>query len=305
MNSVVLSTKTFPRFQQRVTGHWAPIYLEPIAGSGERIVVAVATVSANGFHIEQANALERLDCFYGEAAGSVRLALAVTVDHLRAELADRSVQALADYDPPISGAHVGQVRIAEGASLQAIGVAWMGTISSLYDVQRTSLPTGIDVSLSETTAEWAGTIADRLPRMVFDYVSQQAPTLVNYFRADLRGRPRQKRSFDVSIDFASTELAANFGTLQAGKLAPSVRLITKALWDLRVDRDRAALFNRTYEILVQVPRRSDPQFSDLQLSNVSEAVEELEVQANQEELRFQTFTTVEEIGQRVVEYQRL
>ncbi|MFZ3485305.1 hypothetical protein [Sphingomonas sp. 3-13AW] len=262
-------------------------------------------MSDEGHHVERANALEKLDCLYGAQAQIVRHAATLILAQLEGDIASRGAEALTDFDPPLEGAAAGGLRKGEGATLSAIGSSWMGAISSLYDSERARALHG-DGEVVEVIhpAEVSAAFADRLPILVYDYILKQAPGLASYFRPDLRGHSaRKRRSYEVTIDFASGNVAANFGTLQAGKLAPSVRLIKNRLWDLRVDRDRAAMFNRKYELLVQVPNFGDPQFSDLQLRNVEEARRELEQQADQEELRLTTFSSVEDIGNRILEIQ--
>lgn len=304
MTTVALSTAGFPRFVSRVTASWCPIYLEPIPGSQERFVIAVAVVSDTGFHVELANSLDRLECLYGQNAVIVRHAATITAENLKRDLKSRSLDALTDFDPPVTGAHVGRIRAGEGVSLAAIGKAWMSSISSLYDASLTQTPLEMNAGGEGAGAgEHAIAVIDRLPLLVYDYVVGQSRGVSEYFRPDLRGHPRQRRSYEVTIDYASSTLAANFGTLQAGKLAPSVRLIKNRLWDLAADRNRDAMFNRKYELLVQVPSKNDPQFSSAQLHNVDEARRELEQQADENELRFETYYSIEEIGERVLTIQ--
>lgn len=92
MTDVNLSTVGFPRFREKVTGQCAPIYLEPLAGSGERFVVAVAVVSTNNFNLEQENALDQLNCFYSNTSAAVRFTTMIIIEHLRNALASRSIE---------------------------------------------------------------------------------------------------------------------------------------------------------------------------------------------------------------------
>ncbi len=106
------------------------------------------------------------------------------------------------------------------------------------------------------------------------------------------------------IDFAGPKLVANFGTLRAGSLTSSVHLIKRRLWDLKVERDREThdAFSRPHEMLLHRPAKDDPQVTEQQQANISEALEALEMQADQEELRLLAMDSVPAIGQRVLRY---
>lgn len=305
MTSVALSTAGFPRLRTRVTARWAPIYLEPIAGSDERLVIAVAVVSDSLFHVERANALDRLDCLYGDQGAIVRFSASVIAEQLNHDLASRGIEAVTDYDPPLSGAYIGSVRNAEGASIEAIGRAWMSAVSSLYDREAAAASRDPDVLAAAADVAAGVGVIDKLPKQVLDAVSEEAPELAKNFRADLRGAPRKRKSFDVTIDYQSTDLVVNFGAIRAGEFAQSARLLQSRLWHLRVDRDNDRLLGRPYELLVLRPDYNDPLYSDVQIRHIQEAEQALEEQANGEELRFEALTSVEQIGTRVIEQSSL
>lgn len=298
-----LESSAFPAFTTSIRAHWAPIFLSPIRGSEERLVIGVAVFNADGFHIEAANALNRLQCLYGSQADIVIQVAGVALDELNYDFASRSAQALLDFRPLITGVSVGDVREAEGVSLQAIGAAWMSALSSLYDTDAVAV--ALESDDPEATYEdrfEALASGDRLPALVLDYVVENRAGLAGFFRSDLGKRPRRRRSHEVSIDFTGSKLVANFGTLQVGQITRSVDLIKRRLWDLKVERDSEAstAFHREHEMLIQMPAPNDPQVSEKQFENLEVARQALEEQADQEDLRLEAFTSVAEIGQRVL-----
>lgn len=293
----------FPRFERPTRAHWAPIFLSPISGSEERLVIGVAVIGENGFHIEAANALSRLQCLYGAQSDIVIQVAGIALDELNFDIASRSIKALHEFNPSTTGISVGAVRAAEGLSLQNIGSAWMTALSSLYDADLTSL--ALEADDPESTFEdrfEALASGDRLPALVLDYVTESRAGLAQFFRSDLGKRPRRRQSHEVSIDFTGSKLVANFGTLQVGQITRSVDLIKRRLWDLKVERDSetAAVFQRNHEMLIQMPAENDPQVSERQYENLETARQALEEQADQEELRLEAFTSVSEIGQRIL-----
>ena len=304
MTEVPLTSLDFPSFNDGVRARWAPVLLEPISGSYERLVVAVLVVGANGFHLEQANALDRLRCLYTSSADGIVWAVEVASDHLREELSRRGEEVTTGFVPLLTGFHVGGWREAEGQSLSSIGVGWMRALSSLYRA---------DMAIGEVEPDFAGSMSeeisaaslDKLPDLVLDYVSEHQSGLAPFFNQQIRKGQRRRRmgqNFEVMIDFAGSKLVANFGTLRASSLTRSIDNVKHRLWDLKVDRDsdKPSLGHRQHEMIVQVPMSSDPQVTNRQAVNIKEALQALEEQADQEELRFRPMNTVEAIGQHIL-----
>lgn len=300
---VDLDSNAFPAFSSSTRAHWVPVFLSPIRGSQERLVIGVAVFNEAGFHIEAANALSRLQCLYGSQSDIVIQVAGIALDELRTDLAARAAEAVLDFLPSITGVSIGVLREGEGTSLEAIGVSWMSALSSLYDAETSAAEFETD-DLEESFEERFGALArgDRLPKLVLDYVAEERVGLAHFFRADLNGKQRRRRSHEVSIDFTGSRLVANFGTLQAGQITRSVDLIKRRLWDLKVERDSETndVFRRDHEMLIQIPARDDPQVSERQFENLEVARVALEEQADQEELRLEAFASVAAIGQRVL-----
>lgn len=301
---VNIQSDAFPALESGVRARWAPIFLSPIRGSDERLVIGIAVVSERAFHIEAANALDRLRCLYLDQADIVIQVTGIVLDHLRSDLATRGLQALTDYRPVVTGVSLGTLREGEGVSLESIGVSWMKALSSLYDTQGSGVLKELDDADESFEAQYEALSGiDRLPKLVLEYVSSTKQSLEVFFRPDLSGRQRRRRSHEVSIDFSGSRLVANFGTLQSGQIARSVGLIKRRLWDLKVQRDseKDQPFSRSHEMLIQMPSENDPQITERQFENIHTALVSLEQQADQEELRLEAFTSVADIGQRVLD----
>ena len=100
--------------------------------------------------------------------------------------------------------------------------------------------------------------------------SPTRPGYARYFSADLgEGRRRRATRSEVLIDLSGSKLVANFGTLQK----------------VERDRDPPAVMHRKHEMILQRPFPDDPQITERQQTKVSEALQALEQQADQEELR--------------------
>jgi hypothetical protein len=304
MMEISLDTDMFPRLSDGVRAHWVPVFFEPISGSYERFVVGVAAFNEQGFHLEWANQLDRLKCFYGADAIGAVSAIEIAWKYLEEDLAKRAGEALANPDPAVTGIAFGDLREAEGNSLEGVARSWMSALSSLYVEPTSKLMAVAEPALQAAVSSGKGS-SDRLPFMVCEYVKSHREGFSSFFSADLReGRQRRMRgsSHKVIIDFAGSKLVANFGTLKAGSLSGSVNLIKRRLWDLKVERDREPdrVLLRNHEMILQRPAKDDPQVTEKQQSNLDEAFQALERQADQEELRLRALGSVQQIGEHIL-----
>lgn len=298
---ISLDAPLFHDFASLQKAVWSPVLFRPIMGSPEQFVIGIAVAGADGVYLERANQLRRLECVF---AGASEMAIAVAetaLNIVEADLLKRSVSALTDFKPAISGVLLGDIREAQGTSLREIAVSWMTAMSSLYDQSSA-------VELSEELAEVLDDVAesrtvDRLPVLVFEYVRKERPNLERFFSGAIRdGRQRRRDAHGVIIDFAGSKLVANFGTLASSNFTASVGRIKTRLWDLKVDRDSetSALVKRDHEMIVQHPAMNDPQLSQRQIDRLKEALESLESQADQEEIRLRSLNSVDEIGKHIL-----
>ena len=300
-------TSRFPQPARTVHARWAPIYLSPIMGSPERLVVAVAAASSNGFHIESANALKRLECLYGSMAETALFAIEVAIDELRTALTASGPTALAEGALVFSGVTVGEVKEGEARTEKDLAITWMTALSSLYKFNRPAAKEGeVVVDFEQARA----TISDRLPILVLDHIRSVAPTLSQYFSEEIRSH-RQRRATSgiagVNIDYAGSKYVANFATLQASTQASSVDRIKRKMFDLKVRRDAEhGLFQpRSHEMIVFTPPRNSPLVTEAQQERLDDALSTLGEQSKSEGFDLLAMHEVPEIGRRVLEGEAL
>lgn len=302
MMKISLDTNMFPQLRDGVRAQWAPVFFEPISGSYERFVVGIAAFNNQGFHLEWANKLDRLTCFYGANARGAISAIQIAGEYLHEDLAKRAGRAIGEPDPAVSGIVFGDTREAEGNSLEEIAQSWMAALSSLYQSDMTQASSSSE--LEEVAAETEGS-GDRLPFLVCDYVKSKRVGFEKFFSADLREnkqRLAKKNSQEPVIDFSGSRLVANFGTLKASSLPRSFELVKLRLWDLNTVqvRDHNSMAARNYEMILQRPAKDDPQVSDKQYNRLEEALKELEAQADENKLRLRQLETYQQIGDHVL-----
>jgi len=296
-----LTPANFPNAAGLVKGRWAPVYLSPILGSPERFIVAVAVVGPEGFHVEAANALKRLECLYGRAAETAIFAVDVALEELRGVLAANGLAALKEGVLVFSGVSIGEVSEGEARTLRDLGRTWMSALSSLYRYTP-------EASHDELAATQDGSVvpADRLPVLVLDHVVSVAPGLENYFHEDVRQHRQRRASVGIagiSIDFSGPRLVANFATLQTSAHAQAVDRIKRKMFDLKVRRDgeKGGLFSpRQHEMILFTPPRDSPLLNEKQVERLDEALRDLADQSGREGFGFLAMNGVPEIGHRVV-----
>jgi hypothetical protein len=228
----------------------------------------------------------------------------VALDELNSDLAKRGLAALSDPKKTFSGITVGSIADGEANSIEELCRNWMSSLSSLYSKSTMELMTTTAARMLDVP-ETLTTGADRLPVLVLSYVANQRPGLERFFSDDVRAQRARRRTkvHGVIIDFAGSNLVANFGTMVASHHAASVDKIKRRMFDLIVERDSevTALQSRTHEMIVQHPLYDDPQITERQASLVQEGIEALAEQSKRERIAFVPLPTVPAIGDHVLQ----
>lgn len=287
---------SFPPRNENVRAEWMPIYIEPMVGSGERICVGVATANDTGFLVVPVVALNRLECVYGKDAEAILLAADFVVNDLRGALTKSGAAALPDWKPPMEGVYSGRIVRSAGASLEEIARTGLTICASL--VERLA-------DADEETNSATGLInVNRLEQLVKEKVLSVRPGLEQRFG---RQRDLGENVRSVTIGFVGNVIAANFGVLVPQSLSVNVNNIKAKLWDLaqlREDFGLPSLVASTvtrFEMLVYRPSDELPQYSRRQIKNISEAVNELEAEADKQEIRFRPYTGHDAIAEVLLE----
>jgi len=280
----------FPKRRDAISGEWAPLYLEPIVGSGERICIGVAAVNGSASLVVPVVALDRLECLYGKGVDAVMLASRVALEYTREVLAKQGAGALRTWKPPMDGLHIGAPIRSEANTLEEIARTGLAASSSLVE----------KLADAEEDAEGRGTslTTARLEELVKERVVSIRPHLERRFRVQRRIRENARSSV---IGFVGDYIAANFGMLLPGRLAPLVDISKAKLWDLAQLREdvKRGMFSHNlnrFELLVYRPRDESPEYSARQIKGIQEAVVELEAEADKVEIRCQPATSQEEIA---------
>lgn len=273
---------------------WAPIYLEPMHGSGERIVAAVAAVDVVGaFHVELTLRAKTLRCMYGGDRAEVVMGIAELIQEaLQDHLAMGGT--LENWVAPVRSCFVGPLRNAIGQDLEGIALRGATLTASLSGKGLGDLVQGAD-DFAAVAPD-----VDRWLQQIRASVRQRSELLDARFNAEVRVKPGAS---PTRIGYLGDRIAANFDLLVPGPNLSTKRFRSKArLVDLQILKDQVDMFTHrtSYELMLWVPERNSPGFSPKYLEATHAALSELEEFGDKHELRVRALHHADEAADRIL-----
>ena len=285
------NASSFPSLQGRDEALWAPIFITPIAGSPERLVAAVAVVSAQERYVSVATGLEKLRCLYGGDSQLILAATHAALAEFEVELKDRGKDAIAAPQHRTGIISVGEVRRAAANDLKGMALNWLRTISSLHDNFALQVMSGNDSASRKPRGE-------QLPASVWDFAVRKKSPISKYFNASIRDRGRRGAPLSkVDLDYQGQRVIANFSTIRSyvTDVRGEFNRMTRRLWELDVSQVRAGHHDSDavlYELIIQKPILEE--FHG-QADRIANALEDLKGQADEKNLILRQFDNAEQI----------
>ena len=272
-----------------VRATWAPIYLEPMLGSGERLTAAIVCIGHNNtFQIQVTLRARILKCMYGDAGtkvlGLAQLVAESMVDHLA--LGGK----VGDWVPPTKSCFLGPARTALGDSLESV---------IRQAARLTSSTSGADLEeIDPPDVDAHGVDVERWLHQVKASVVARAKSLESRFNGEVSIRAG---AAPTRIGYLGDRIAANFDALIPGSNLSMRRARSKSrLVDLQILRDIDLLQRNSYELLLWVPQPGSPQFTQRALDAANGARLEIEEFADKHGLRVIGFTDAELAADRIL-----
>lgn len=280
----ILEQLKFPdpgRYQQVAI---VPLYIEPLAFSGERLLAGVVVVSDEGIQPFPLESLKRLQCVYGPAYKSLLVARDIALTSLAKWLTETGSDSVTAWVAPGDGIHAGPMLHTSSLTITEAVRASFTEWSSLYE-DPTAL---LDIEPASKEERLAGFTASRLESLVREVVTKARPELANRFglryRINDNARP-------MKLGFVGEKLVANFALIVPTALSSMVSNAKARLWDLASAREGAEtgwfgqVNAQEYDLCVHHATSIDVQYSERQLAFVREALAELEAEADRLKLR--------------------
>lgn len=198
-------------------GQWAPLYLEPIPGSGERITFAVALLGPDGSpHIERLLRPDVLRLMYGPKARHLAAMFDMVEQDVRAALSARI-----PVQPSLQGFFLGSFRTGLGQS-QA-DLIDQGRVMSASLATRG--PGEIAASDAEEDEKQTGIWAQKVQQIVTTTAADLAQNFHREWRPAGRHLPARFGYFDGHY-------AAHFGVVRRDRPTGSIYHLKSRLWEL-------------------------------------------------------------------------
>jgi hypothetical protein len=292
---------TFPPRLSEHRGQWAPIYLEPLSGSGERLCIGVIAEDQSTRCLLPVPDLERLSCVYGAAARSLAWAAELALSQIehRAVTGD-GIRSLTEWPHGIEGLTIGEPRIGAGTGLQDLASVALRQVSSLY-VPEDAL-TRPDMPPDAATEDGN---PQRLLSQIRRLVTERRPQLRDRFSRSYR---TSQSARPLKFGYVGNVIAANFAALtatSANSVGPQVDRAKARLWDLQqlqsgVLADSLNLHppSMAYELLVHRPSVDGAARQGRALKG---AEEELEAEADKFDIRFRPMRSPQLIAKYIVD----
>lgn len=301
MNPSIISTTAmqgFPRRRERVRAKWAPVYLEPMIGSGERITIAVIAAYGAKQHIFPVPHLnQRLAALYERESASLMFAVDLGLEGLRRCFRESGEEAFTRSHCGVEGVFLGSPSESTGDTLEEITQRGIRLTSSLFE-SSSNINSMTALAVSAKVREGrTGSIED----LVKTLVAQNRPGLADGFEkpfSEVKGS-----RFAVKVGFVGNRIAANFLEIQSAranrprKLENIISNGRVKLWTLRKLRDYWAQdeFKETREYALMVQVGTGPQ-----TRSIEDVVAELAAEAESEQIAFKMSSRVEEFAQTIV-----
>lgn len=267
---------------------WAPIFMEPIAQSGERWTIGVA-VAPKGGQAMVVSALQpqAMRCVFGRQAAEFLSVANLVLEDLRHY--SRKTKDVLGWQPPLSGVRLGVLRPAAGDDLADIARQGLSRSACLSALMAAS----DDEVLEDKETE------DRWPAQVYQAVSRKAPQLSDHFNKKIQLREGSRKT---EFDYYSEQAAIGLCNLRPWSLANDVRWSKSKLLNLEQLRARQGLFpSKQHELLIHRPDPDDATYSARQIRLVTEALCEIEDFATECTIRLEVVLDAGRARDRIIE----
>lgn len=287
MNSQAFNPDVFPA----IPAHrflTAPIFMEPIIGSGERLCVLAAAHGPEGSVVAPLIAPEVAECLYGDQADSLLGFMRIARESLQQHFEQGCP--IGDWSPPFSGLSVGAAleAYADSPAMAARGVARMHAslchLSALGGAAEREKP-----ARDDALKHWI--------EQAQDAAKHQNPLLLNRLNqsVELIGKD------PIRVQYATETKALCLSLLSPAKLANRTNDARLKLWSL----SRLPTQYRRRQLVLGVPRDDAIEMAEPKVrEKIHQRINAFRAQTADMAVDVMAVYTAEEAGQRIIELDR-
>lgn len=267
---------------------WAPVYLEPMMGSGEKFTVAIAAYGMDGkIRVCQAIRPHVIKAMYGNKHNNFSSLISLIISSLEEHIQVKST--LTDWISPISGAHLGKVSSARSGDMTGI---------LRQAVQLTASLSSLDFFSSDDENDERYSSENTWSNQLKSHIVSSHPALEPYFNREFKivGEARASKIF-----YLSDKIAVNTDRLIPSQLSSHLDRNKARILDLLAVRDYDIFERSVYEFIVYRPHEEDPTYSKAQFSKLKEALRSIEEIGDKHQVRVVAVSAIPSASKRIIE----
>jgi hypothetical protein len=285
-----MTTQTsFGRVNLATTWPWRPLYWEPVAGTGERLMVGVLHGFTDEFRAVRTIRDDVLDCLFGKSAVTLRL----LIDHALS-MYQASAQALSSIDTlgvAVAGLHAGPLRHTEATSASELLQTACLLYSSLGNLDKLD-------EAEDSDAPQQDEVNRRFGSEVKQEVAKRRPDLLRGFGRSATLIPQGQL---VRFGFLSPPKAVlHFSVLHPARQNASLRDARARIFELQRARELAQIEHAI--LIAAVPRLDDATLGSRQRELLRANRIEIEAEADAVDLRWFPVNSAAEGADRLIEF---
>lgn len=259
---------------------WRPIFWEPVAGTGERLMIGVLYNFDGRIQAARIIRDDVLDSLYGQHSSTAARKLIDTGLDLLVTAAQ--AQGISGASMPLMGLSPGDLRTTgaetPGELLRTAALLY----SSLSNLDKLD-------DMEESDAPLAEEINKRFSTEVRDIVLAKRPELLAGFG---KSSPLIEGGQVVRFGYFSPKLVAHFSVLHPARQSASVRDSRARLWELARAMEVSSVLNAA--LITAVPRQDDATLGEKQRQQIKANEREIEREADASRIRLLPVHTAEE-----------
>lgn len=267
---------------------WRPVFWEPVEGTGERLMAGVVAQFGGEVAARRVIRDDVLDSLYGAASSRPRVLIEEALGMCRRIIEAGGEDGLSLLETPIMGLHPGPLRQTDALG---IGDAIRQAVLLYSSLAHTDIADEEDDGTVQPEE-----VNRRFATEVRDAVLQQAPALARFFN---RPASLHEGGSVVRFGFLSDTAVMHFSTISAVRQSASVSYARAKLWELARAKEFANL--TTAALVTAVPRADDPTLGSKQRFKLATNLREIELEADDGEIRFLPVDSIKRAAERVLE----
>lgn len=266
---------------------WRPLYWEPVAGTGERIMIGILHGFEGDFRARRTIRDDVLDCMYGKSAVGLRRLIEHALRLYQA--AAQAIRSLDSLEVSMSGLHAGPLRMtAANSSIELLQTACL-LYSSMCNLDKLDEDEESDAPQQEEVNRRFGSEIREEVEKVNRYLSQLFGKSAKLVQG---GQP-------VKFGFLSDRAVLHFTVFHPTRHGASMKDARARIWELLRARDVGQY--KTAALIAAVPREDDATLGTRQREKLRSNRYEIESEAESEGLRCYGVHNAHEGAEKVLE----